>query len=462
VAIINLYGDAPGNPNALDGHDIFGETPPGLVGTGAGNVGLVVPDTVRMIRPSASTAINIDGGEPTGPADPTSDTIGDVFNVDISDLPGGDGLILPTVGGVLAAGGIQPLAYTQIEDINVVYNHELINVQLGDTLVVGTDGADLIQFMKASTVSNPNRVRVRVNTLVVDLTLTGKTLTFGGASNDYITQSNVTLPAEMYGEDGNDYIAGGMGNDFLVGGLGHDQINASGGDNVVWGDNAPSSLVPNPQDLPIGGDDTLSGLDGNDVFYGGGGNDHVSAGGGDDYVYGGAGNDSIAGAEGDDRLYGGDGDDVIGGGAGNDLISGGAGNDNLLGYSGDDVIIGGFGSDTISGDNGKDILITGSVANEHSSFTSVPSVGNYNPSTYSQAADADAALLALLVEWTTSGTYTGLQAITHDGVDDDIYGGLGDDEFCWEAADITDEGPSLSPPDFNTLGMGNDNRFGPT
>ena len=461
VAIVNLYGDFPGNPNLGDGNDIFGETPPGLVGTGSNNVGLVVPDTVRGIRPSASTAINIDGGQPTGPVAPTMDTIGDVFNVDISDL-GGSSLILPTVSGVLAAAGLQPLAYTQIEDINVVYNHELINVQMGDTLVIGTSGVDLIQFMRAQTPANPNLVRIRVNTQVVDLTLTGKTLTFAGASNDFVTQANVDLPAEMYGEDGDDYISGAMANDYLVGGLGSDQINASGGDNVVWGDNAPSTLVPVPQDLAIGGDDFLSALGGNDVFYGGGGNDQVSAGGGNDYANGGQGDDILGGNDGDDRLYGGSGNDVIGGGAGNDLVSGGAGNDNIRGDSGADVIFGGTGTDDIAGDGGNDIVITGSVANENSSFTSVQSVGNYSAATYTNPTDNDAALLTLLNQWSQFGNRMSLAAITHDGVNDNVYGGLNDDDFCWEAADIADDFPATAPPDYNAIGMGLDERFGPT
>jgi autotransporter-associated beta strand protein len=465
VAVINLNGDAPGNPNGADGNDVFGENPPlPFTGTGSGNVGLTVPDTVRSIRPSASTGINIDGGQPTGPAMPTGDTVGDVFNVDISGLPTGSALILPTVSGIVAATGLQPLAYTQIEDINLIYNHTLINVQMGDTLVLGTGGADLIQFMRNSTPTNPNLARVRVNALVVDLTLTGKTLTFGGASNDYITQANVDRPAEIYGEAGDDYISGAMANDFLVGGLGFDQINGSGGDNVIWGDDAPTTAVPNPQDLAIGGDDTLSGLGGNDVFYGGGGNDQISSGGGNDYANGGQGDDLIGGSDGDDRLYGGSGNDVLGGGAGNDLASGGAGDDSLHGNSGNDVLFGGTGTDNISGDDGNDLLVTGSVSIETSSRTSVASVGNYDANIYTNPLDNDAALLSMLAQWASFGTRGTLGTnppITHDGVNDDVFGGLGDDDFCWEAADIADEFPAVAPPDYNGIGMGADERFGP-
>lgn len=183
----------------------------------------------------------INGGQPTGPAMPTGDFIGDVLNLDLSSLPSTTALVLPTASGVVTASGLQPLSFSQIEDIDLAIDHQLINAQMGDTLVMGTSGPDLIQFMRGSTSSDPNLTRVRVNTLVVDFSATGKTLTFGGSLNDYLTQANVTLPAEMHGGAGDDYISGGMANDFLVGGLGNDQINASGGDNVVWGDDLPPS-----------------------------------------------------------------------------------------------------------------------------------------------------------------------------------------------------------------------------
>ena len=466
VAVVTLNGDAPGNPNAGDGNDVFGATPPGLVGTGSNNVGLTVPDTVRAIRPSTTTGIDINGGRPTGPQPPTGDTIGDSFNLDLSGLPSASYLILPTASGVVGASGLAPIAYAEIEDINLFLNNQLINVQMGDTLVRGTDDNDLIVFSRNTAAGlGPNGARIRVNTDFVDVVLSGKTLTFARNGNDYVTQSNVTRPAEMYGEAGNDDIFGGTQNDFLVGGLGNDKINASQGDNVVWGDDSPTTAVPNPQDLAVGGDDILSGLGGNDVFYGGGGDDAVSAGGGSDYASGGEGDDTLGGSDGDDRLYGGVGNDVLGGGAGNDLLSGGSDNDILIGNTGNDVIFGGTGTDDLSGNEGTDLLITGSVANENSSRTSVPSVGNYGVDSYANPADNDFALLTLLNSWAGAGTAlsrSSLAAITHDGVDDDIYGDTGDDDFCWEMADILDQGGKLTPPDYNAPNMGADERFGPT
>ncbi|WP_254512258.1 autotransporter-associated beta strand repeat-containing protein [Anatilimnocola floriformis] len=432
VNSINLNGDAPGNPNPTDGNDIFGETAPGLVGTGSGNAGLAIPSTLRWIRPSVSTAITINGGRPTGPVAPTGDTIGDVLNLDLSFLPANAPLILGTVSGIVATTGAQLLSYSEIEDFNLALNNKLINVQMGDLLVLGTTGADLIQFSKNPVPGALDQSRIRLNTLVQDITTTGKTLVYAGASNDYVTMSNVEYPGEIYGEDGDDYIAGGVANDFLVGGLGNDQINASRGDNIVWGDDATGLIAGVlPQDSVVGGNDILSSLEGNDVFYGGGGNDQVSPGAGDDYIYGGAGNDLLDGAQGDDRIYGGDGDDVISGSGGNDLLVGGAGSDQLMGRDGNDVLIGGDGSDSLVGDGGDDLIISGLLFNEASSWVGVATTSTFDPSSYSRLTDNDAALMLLLSQWGSLHDKSSLGSVTSDGDPDIVVNGTGNDDLTF-------------------------------
>ncbi|WP_254509590.1 autotransporter-associated beta strand repeat-containing protein [Anatilimnocola floriformis] len=461
VTNINLYGDSPGNPHVGDGNDTFGEQPPGISGTGATNVGLAVASTVRSIRPSTSTAIAIDGGQPTGLAAPLGDETGDRNNIDISALPNSNSVIVSTFSpGTVVATGIQPLTWTQIEDINVVDQGKLTNVQMGDLFARTTPGSDIVQLTKNSTTLNPNQVRLRITAGSGNYSASNKTIIYGGAQNDNITQSNLTIPAEFYGEGGDDVLSGAMNNDWLVGGDGNDRINGSGGDNVIWGDNSPTSGDPTPQNSATGGDDILSGLGGNDVFYGGGGNDQISAGGGNDYANGGAGNDILDGSDGDDRLYGGDGNDTLSGAGGNDLLSGGTGNDRLYGEAGNDVIFGGTGADLLDGGVGNDLLISGSVLNESSTWTSVANTTTFSPATYTNGSDNDDALLTLLALWGSTGSNsTGLAPITHDGANDDLFGGLGDDDFCWEAADVVDSG--LAPTDFNAVGMGADQRIPP-
>ena len=447
VATIALNGDAPGNPNALDGNDVFGATAPGLTGTGAGNAGLVVADSVRGIRPSASTAISINGGQPTAPVGTIGDSVGDVLNLDLSGVPTASSFVLATLSGVIASPGLQPLNYGQIEDLNFITNHQLLNLQLGDTLVRGTSGQDTIIFSKNPTPADPSGTRVRLNTLVVDFPMSGKTLTYAGDANDYVTHSNVTFPMEIHGEGGDDMLFGGMGNDLIYGGLGNDQVNASGGDNIVVGDEELIGTLPLTQDSTIGGNDVLSALGGNDVFYGGGGNDQVSPGAGNDYLHGGEGDDILDGAQGDDRIYGGGGNDVLSGSAGNDLVVGGEGNDRLIGGEGNDVLIGGGGADILNGNGGDDLVISGRVANEASSWDSQTPTTTFGSGLYSRPTDNDAALLVLLTQWSTAGDRSTLAAISSDAIFDQVWGDTGNDDFSVSAGEAQD---------FNANGMGLD------
>jgi fibronectin-binding autotransporter adhesin len=386
---------------------------------------------------------------PTAPVGTSGDIMGDVLSLDISSLPSSSSLVLATSAGVLSSTGLQPLTYAQIEDLNVVSGGALLNLQMGDTLVRGTSGPDTIIFSQISLPGNPNNTRVRIGTLFVDFPMTGKTLTFAGDSNDYLTHSNVTFPMESHAEGGDDYIAGGMGNDYLTGGQGNDRINASGGDNIVVGDD-PLSSTGLPQDSAIGGNDVLSALGGADVFYGGGGNDQVSPGAGNDYLNGGEGDDLLDGNLGDDRVYGGNGNDTLSGSSGNDLLSGGAGNDLLLGLEGNDVLIGGGGVDNLNGGNGDDLLITGSLANELSSWTSSPNTTTFDDGLYTRAADNDAALLMLLTQWSSTGNRSSLTTITNDGALDLVWGYIGNDDFNSTPGEAQD---------FNSFGMGSDEMF---
>jgi fibronectin-binding autotransporter adhesin len=255
---------------------------------------------------------------------------------------------------------------------------------------------------------------------------------------------------EIHGEGGDDMLFGGMGNDLLVGGLGNDQINASGGDNIVVGDDELTPTGPPAQDSAIGGNDILSALGGNDVFYGGAGTDQVSPGAGNDYLHGGEGDDYLDGSQGDDRVYGGNGNDILSGSSGNDLLSGGAGNDLLLGTEGNDVLIGGTGVDSLDGGGGDDLIITGSVANESSSWTSAPNTTTFGSGIYSRPTDNDAALLLLLTQWALSGDRSTLAAITHDAVLDLASGYTGNDDFSAAPGEAQD---------FNANFMGTDEAF---
>lgn len=96
---------------------------------------------------------------------------------------------------------------------------------------------------------------------------------YGGDGNDKITvDEKITVPVELYGQNGNDTLQGGSGDDLL-----------DGGD----------------------GKDTLRGRDGNDILVGGDGDDFLSSGRGTDILIGGLGKDQLIGYQGNELIVGG-------------------------------------------------------------------------------------------------------------------------------------------------------------
>jgi putative intracellular protease/amidase len=196
-----------------------------------------------------------------------------------------------------------------------------------------------------------------------------------------------------------------------------------------------------PHLLPAGGRAIVFGGDGNDQIYatdsaravsifGQGGHDQMTGGRSNDRLDGGDGVDRIWGQAGDDVILGGDGNDQIDGREGNDVAVGGAGDDTVGGFDGRDVMIGGLGADRMDAGAGDDLLIAGRTSYD----------------------DNDAALLAILAEWTsaadaatrTANLANGLaggvrlrwgETIQDDGVADCLNGNSGADWLFMLAVD---------------------------
>lgn len=246
---------------------------------------------------------------------------------------------------------------------------------------------------------------------------------------------------ELYGLDGDDYIAGAnhADGDKLYGGEGDDTMYGFGGPDIIYGGEGRDTLYA-ASDSDDDTDTTaniLEGGDGDDLIYGSSG---------DDKLYGGSGDDTLYGMGGTDLIYGGDGSDSI------DLsdsvsnleidlssnssngdridsienIRSGSGNDVLDGDENDNIIEGGPGSDTIDcGERNND---SDTVSYQHSDGYVVVNLA----SNVHEGHDAEGLVGMVLVDDSIANCENILgsgynDVLTGDGEDNIIRGGNGDD-----------------------------------
>ncbi|TAK78891.1 MAG: hypothetical protein EPO12_11675, partial [Aquabacterium sp.] len=182
----------------------------------------------------------------------------------------------------------------------------------------------------------------------------------GGAGKDSIYAQGGA--DDIYGGDGDDYVDAGAGNDRVQAGSGADVVYGHLGNDLIYGFSISGDGDDAARDVLYGewGDDSIAGGGGHDLIDGGYGNDYVIGGAGDDIIYTGYGLNNVAAGDGDDQVFGSDdGADNISGGAGADRIYGYAGNDVIDGGAGADSIEGGAGDDQITGGAGSDVLVGG-------------------------------------------------------------------------------------------------------
>src|SRR5205823_11639035 len=83
---------------------------------------------------------------------------------------------------------------------------------------------------------------------------TGHIVAYGNAGDDDIQVAGaISLPAWLYGGDGNDRLKGGNGNNVLVGGAGDDLLVGGSGRDLLIGGGGADRMIGN------GGDDILLG-----------------------------------------------------------------------------------------------------------------------------------------------------------------------------------------------------------
>jgi Ca2+-binding RTX toxin-like protein len=136
----------------------------------------------------------------------------------------------------------------------------------------------------------------------------------GGDGNDVLNggDGNDTID----GGNGNDTIVGGAGNDRIYGGGGNDSITGGAGNTLVRGGDGNDTIVAEYNSLSAelygdNGNDFITGTDGNDTLNGGNGDDTLNGGQFNDVILGGNGNDILTGGAGEDTLTGGGGSDTF-------------------------------------------------------------------------------------------------------------------------------------------------------
>lgn len=390
---------------------------------------------------SGVTTVKLEVRDPSGLTSFASTTlsIGSTYEF---VAPAGDGVpdeyVISTINGALdirrsgTATNLAPIGLTEIGGVNIVgsSDNETFVVQSpsrtiavtidgnggDDTVkVLGTAQSDTFQISSSAgrtivnkTTSAPFYVSATAETIGV----------FGGDGADILDARQVlaALAAlQLFGENGNDTLTGGVGNDFFVGGDGADLLSEVGPGNLILTNTNLSGHGNDVIDVSIEaikltGDANgnlldasgftrfgvlLDGAAGNDTLIGGTKTDSLIGGDGIDEIRqavstgnatlsntlltlgaspnavsdglssiekakltGGATANKLDAANfgGSATLEGGSGNDTLIGGAGADLILGGADNDSLLGNGGNDTIGGGTGDDIIDGGAGNDGL----------------------------------------------------------------------------------------------------------
>ncbi|MCI0680961.1 MAG: hypothetical protein L0Y71_02555 [Gemmataceae bacterium] len=129
-------------------------------------------------------------------------------------------------------------------------------------------------------------------TPTLDATVAVAVFSKGGDDIVTVDASLGTVPAALYGGDGNDTLtANHDGYSLLAGGDGNDALNGGGGNDLLLGGD---------------GDDTLNGGGGSDLLFGGSGNDTLDGGGNDgrrDILVGGRGADTFCRTAGENDLF---------------------------------------------------------------------------------------------------------------------------------------------------------------
>ena len=339
---------------------------------------------------------------------------------------------------------------------------------MGDLFARTTPNADLVQITRNPTPLNPNQVRLRITATIGNYSASEQDDHLRRRHERHDHAGNLTIPAEFYGEAGDDYLSGAMNNDWLVGGTGQrpDQRQRRRQRDLGRQRSDDSRPIRSRRISAVGGDDTSAASAATTSSTAAAAMTRSAPAAATIMPTAAKGTTRSTATTATIACTAAPATTCSAAHAGNDLLSGGDGRRQAVRRRRQRRAVRRHGHRPARRRRRQRPARERQRGQRRAALDRArraPARTARRPTR--NGADNDAALLTLLTQWGTlsnRGTLGIGPAITHDGVNDDLFGGTGDDDFCWETADVLDNPPASPRPTYNASGMGTDERFGPT
>jgi Ca2+-binding RTX toxin-like protein len=144
--------------------------------------------------------------------------------------------------------GAKPLTISIQGGPALTLGPDSLNAAQAALTVVGSPGNDVVTVNPGP---GPGQVKAVVNNQYVAIYALplGRIVMSGQGGDDYLqVVGGVSVPAWLYGGDGNDTLLGGAGNDLLLGGAGDDSLTGGQGRDILIGGTGADTLTGGPAD----------------------------------------------------------------------------------------------------------------------------------------------------------------------------------------------------------------------
>jgi Ca2+-binding RTX toxin-like protein len=195
---------------------------------------------------AAGFTYSVDWGDGS-PVQTVSPSAGNGAGVAVDHVFAGVGSYAVSVTATDKDGGMSPAVGRPVTISGVALQDDPLYPGRTALVVVGTSGNDAIQFSPAGP---GDSVQVTLNGVPQGVFApTGRIVAYGlGGDDDIQVAGAITLPAWLYGGDGNDRLKGGAGSNVLLGGAGDDLLVGGSARDVLIGGSGVDRIVGNAAD----------------------------------------------------------------------------------------------------------------------------------------------------------------------------------------------------------------------